>query len=142
MSEPGRPLPMDGKFAVRTAIAAAAASLFIALLIESASHPGAWYSGQRLLSVLFFYVWTLPLAVLVGIPAFLLARRLRVDNLPMSLVFGGLVGMGVGYWLGGYQLQSGVVLYGAIGAAAGVVFLLVQRMRLEFLFRRAGGGAK
>lgn len=111
-------------------------AVIAALLLAAPLAIGGDYAGAMLYAVL-FYPWSLIVAFVFGIPAFLLASRFGVANVLTASAYGGVVGAFLGAWIGNWQMEA-VASYGAAGVLCGTVFHVVQ----HFFSRKRGSGTR
>ncbi|WP_092313024.1 hypothetical protein [Brevundimonas viscosa] len=127
----------------RTIVAFAAApfassfALGAALSASSGAEPASWFFGA-LAYALFGLLFTVPAALIGGLPSFLILKAVRRDSLPWFVAAGAIVGLLAGVLLlssGGTpddQREPGWILLlmtAGAGAVGGAVFGLVRETR-------------
>jgi hypothetical protein len=115
--------------------AAVTAAFFIAPVVPSIFIPpvGPWKFPPDVLGVMLVYVIAVPFVFVLGLPLFLLFSRIRMFSWWGSILGGALGGVAILAIVGGrYNFQGfPLLLYGAVGAATGLVFWIVVMLGPE-----------
>jgi len=119
---------ITGLLFARAVLASAVAAASVSLAVSSLTVLGLarWTLADLALYFVALYFWCFVVSTAFGLPAYFLARWRGLDHLAVAALYGGVVGLGFGNWIGGREPYV-LALYGALGVMGGAVFLLMLK---------------